>query len=607
MTHMSSRQSHDTQDEVFGKYGCAVLIIASVLFAVQRFILFSWLLYQASLGRAFAPSAAEFLFGNPPYTLTDILLGLEFPDEGLLYVLQPHNLAIAVTQAAHFGLTIGLVYIPFLLFGKARTSPTYRVWFRAAGCLFALAIPASVALLTWTCWASPFLGPTVASRTPAASSTMATPPTSAPEPTETLTPRSGAPSTPTPRATPSGIVVWMEADGSGDYATLEEAVQNAPETAAVVLGPGTYRLDQPLTIDKSLRLYGAGMDLTQVASDAGGYVIGFTGEGPYAVEGITFVHDGNPPSDVVVVDHARRGFGIAFCTLTGAALGEGDEPSAGLRLRGETVAAVTGCVATSNSTVGILVEEHAMARIEYSVCTKNSVGIAYRDSSGGVVIATECSQNQSGIEVHGDAAPTLEGNLVNENEGSGISYFDRSGGEARQNECSDNRLHGIEIQNDAQPELTGNTCTENGQSGITFWDNSSGTVGENQCSLNQLHGIGVADQARPTLEGNVCEQNEQCGIAYLGNAAGVARHNLCSENGYHGIGLQGEAQPTLEANICSNNQRCGIMYSENAGGLARQNECVSNGVGIAVAESANPQLVDNNCHDNTTRDIWDKR
>lgn len=609
MTHMSSRQSHDTQDEVFGKYGCAVFILAAVLFAVQRLILFSWLLYQSSLGRAFAPSATEFLFGNPPYTFTDILLGLEFPDEGLLYLLQPHNLAIAVTQAAHFGITIGLVYIPFFLFIRARTSPRHRVWLRAGGCLFALAIPVSIAVLTATFVVAPFLHDGVTSPTPPAAPTMTTAPTSAPEPTETIPLLSAAASTPAPppRATPSGIVVWMEADGSGDYATLEEAVDNAPETAAIVLGPGTYRLDQPLTIDKSLRLYGAGMDVTQVASDAGAYVIRFAGEGPYAVEAISFLHDGETPSDVVVVDNARRGFGIAFCTIGGAVFGDGGELSAGLRLRGETVGRVTACAATANNTIGILVEELAKARIEYSLCTNNSVGIAYVDSSGGVAIATECSHNLFGIEVHGDATPTLEENLVQANEESGIGYFDRSGGVARQNECSDNRLHGIEIQNEAQPELTGNACTNNGQSGIAFWDTSSGTARENECSRNQLHGIGVADQARPTLERNVCEENEQSGIAYLGNAAGVARHNLCSKNGYYGIGLQGEAQPTLEANVCSHNQRCGMMYSENAAGLARENECVSNGVGIAVAESANPQLVDNNCHDNTSRDIWDNR
>jgi len=150
VTQTSSPQSHDKQDEVFGRFGCAILFLAALLFGAQRFVLFSWLLHQWSVGHAFAPSATEFLFGNPPYTLTDILLGLEFPDEGLIHLLQPHNLTIAVTQAVHYGIAIGLVYIPFFLFIRARTSPRHRVWLRAGACLFALAIPASIAVLTAT-------------------------------------------------------------------------------------------------------------------------------------------------------------------------------------------------------------------------------------------------------------------------------------------------------------------------------------------------------------------------------------------------------------------------------------------------------------------------
>jgi len=607
MTPKPSPQSHDTQDEVFGKYGCAVLIIASVLFAVQRFILFSWLLYQASLGRAFAPSAAEFLFGNPPYTLTDILLGLEFPDEGLLYLLQPHNLAIAVTQAAHFGLTIGLVYIPFFLFGKARTSPRYRAWFRAAGCLFALAMPVSVALLTWTCWASPFLGPTVASRTPAASSTIATAPTSAPERMETIPPLSTASSTPAPppRATPSGIVVWMEADGSGDYATLEEAVQNAPEAAAVVLGPGTYRLDDPLNVERSLRLYGAGMDNTQIVSEAEGYVVRFIGDGPFAAEGIEFRHQGGAEADSVVVEGGEVAF--ADCSFAGAVSVSGDEPRGGLRLQGDTVGAIHDCVATANE-VGVVVTEQAGPTLERNVCAQNDlVGIVYRGSAGGVARENQCSHQLWGILVSQHAQPLLDANVCTNNLNYGITYHDNAAGVAQRNECSANGDFGIELQDQAQPTLEGNTCANNEGSGILYVDSAAGVARLNKCSANGSHGIEVKDDARPTLEGNVCSGNGEAGLFYGGNASGVARGNECSDNGLHGIGLQDQAHPTLEENVCARNKECGIMYFDTTGGVARRNECSGNRWGIYVAETADPSLMDNNCHDNTSRDIWDKR
>jgi parallel beta-helix repeat protein len=63
----------------------------------------------------------------------------------------------------------------------------------------------------------------------------------------------------------------------------------------------------------------------------------------------------------------------------------------------------------------------------------------------------------------------------------------------------------------------------------------------------------------------------------------------------------------LEANIASNNAEAGLLYLDSAGGVARQNVCVGNQWGIYVAETANPDLMDNDCRENTTADIYDLR
>ena len=46
-------------------------------------------------------------------------------------------------------------------------------------------------------------------------------------------------------------VVHLEADGTGDYRTLAEAVAAVPEGGTVALAPGIYQLAIPLLIDKS--------------------------------------------------------------------------------------------------------------------------------------------------------------------------------------------------------------------------------------------------------------------------------------------------------------------------------------------------------------------
>ena len=92
---------------------------------------------------------------------------------------------------------------------------------------------------------------------------------------------------------------------------------------------------------------------------------------------------------------------------------------------------------------------------------------------------------------------------------------------------------------------------------------------------------------------------------YAGSAGGVARRNKCTDNGVNGIEVQDEARPTLEDNVCNGNAQAAIGYSDMAGGVARGNECVGNRWGIYVAETADPELTDNHCRENTSEEILD--
>jgi hypothetical protein len=136
------------KDDAFQKWGCLIFILAAALFAGQRFLLFSWLLYTSANGSAPAYQALQFLYGNPPFSIIDILLGFDFPSEGWFYLLQPHNIAVGAAQAVHFAITLGLAYLPFWLFDRARKSPSNRLWLRLAGALVALALPVSLIALS---------------------------------------------------------------------------------------------------------------------------------------------------------------------------------------------------------------------------------------------------------------------------------------------------------------------------------------------------------------------------------------------------------------------------------------------------------------------------
>jgi parallel beta-helix repeat protein len=310
---------------------------------------------------------------------------------------------------------------------------------------------------------------------------------------------------------PTPSVIRVEADGSGHYATLEEAVESAPEGVPIELGAGIFHLEEALEIRRPITLRGQGMDETEIVSDAEDYAARFVGDGPFVVEGITFRHEGREIADVVVV----RGGEVAFtrCRFTEAVYEEeGDLGGVGLQLEGDTTGFVQEC---------------------------------------------ESIENMVGIVVADRSEPTLEGNAVIDNDGFGIVYWDDAGGVARGNDCSWNTA-GIGVLWRAQPTLEENTCTNNVYHGIFYRSSAGGTARHNECSGNGEVGIAVVDQAEPTLEENVCEDNGVAGIFYTGDSGGVARGNECAGNMY-GIYVEATADPELNDNDCHDNSEADVL------------------------------------------------
>ena len=135
MDNYYSSESLDGEDSFGNRYGCLILIIATVLFAIQRFLIFSFLGNLSSQANSTASAILDFLFGEPPYSVFDLLLGFEMPDDALFYLLQPRNWALGLVQAIHWGLNIGLAMLPFWLFSQTKKSAGMRKWLGYSGCL----------------------------------------------------------------------------------------------------------------------------------------------------------------------------------------------------------------------------------------------------------------------------------------------------------------------------------------------------------------------------------------------------------------------------------------------------------------------------------------
>jgi parallel beta-helix repeat protein len=269
----------------------------------------------------------------------------------------------------------------------------------------------------------------------------------------------GAPATiPTPTSQLTPTPIRVDADDSENSPKLVEAVRRAPDGATIRLGPGTYRLAEPLDIRKPLRLVGTGMDETEIVSHVEGYAIRFSGAGLFTAEGITFRHEGTAAADVVVVQGGEIAF--ACCRFTGLFSEWGEGARVGLRLQGETTGIVRDCVAVGNYVAGILVEGQSQPTLERNICTDNGTGIAYFENASGRACQNECSRNGEGISVNHHARPTLERNICSDNTTFGIHYLGKASGVIRQNECTRNWA-GIFLTGSADPNVEDNNCHGN--------------------------------------------------------------------------------------------------------------------------------------------------
>lgn len=453
---------------------------------------------------------------------------------------------------------------------------------------------------------------------------------------------------------PEPVTVRVVPDGSGDYASLEAAVAAVPSGSTILLDPGTHRLAGSLEIEKSLSVQGTGMDQTIVVGTEGAQVVRFTGPGFLSAQGIAFRYEGTGPARVVTIDDAE--IDIADCHFSGGIWSDAESMGGdGILLWGNSTGTIRASHFEGNGHSGIELQDQSQLLLEDNVFRDNGKsGLIYFDDSGGTARGNELTGNGlHGIEVREQAQPVLEANTSTLNAENGIAYFEYASGTARQNTCSENGLHGIGVRENAYPDLEENVCNKNQEAGIRFSDSAGGTASRNECVENGLHGISVRKEAQPVLEANTITLNAQDGIAYFEESGGLARQNICSENGLHGISVNEQAHPTLEGNLCENNAEAGIRYSDSTGGtargnictgnglhgfhlgehanptlednvsnsnveggfvyfdeasgVARGNECVGNQWGIHVAETASPELADNDCRDNEKLDLDDRR
>jgi parallel beta-helix repeat protein len=280
---------------------------------------------------------------------------------------------------------------------------------------------------------------------------------------------------PSPTAS-SPSLVHVLSDGSGDYASLEAAVEAVAAWSTIFLGEGTFRLEETLEISKPLSLVGAGADKTTVVGEGSVAVVRYQGDDLFTIRDVTFRHEGDFAAGVIVIESGEVHF--SQCRLSNGSSSEDDE-------------------------VG--------------------VGLIFLNDSAGVVKDCEIDENaEYGIVILNQAKPELSQNKIHDNGRGGIYYqIDENGGTAKRNDLDGNGLADFGDGTDIflfgpfAPILESNSCSNEG-----FFSRSS--------ALGNASGIFIVSRSELPAESNLWEN--KCPVTWCSTPTGSLLSMTCQDH-----------------------------------------------------------------------------
>lgn len=293
---------------------------------------------------------------------------------------------------------------------------------------------------------------------------------------------------------------WLVAsDGSGDAATIAEALRRAGDGASIRIGNGTFA--ETVVVNRPV----------EIAAAEGAEPVIAPPEGPCLV---------------------ARGEGaiISGITFRGAASAEPASPG-------------LPCVLIASGTPKLQ---------DSRISSPNGPAILVRDGARPLLQRNTVSETPSAsVVVRSGAEPTILDNTIR---GSGSVVFSEGAkGTFQNNTVSGSRASGLQIRTGADPRVVGNTIEAAAEAGIYVYDSGRGYIEDNRILGSTLSGIVVADGGAPSLIGNAISASGEHGIIILEAGAGAIDRNTITDNKGNGLVLSPESAVELGTNQLNGN------------------------------------------------------
>mgnify|MGYP001612989707 CR=1 FL=1 len=300
----------------------------------------------------------------------------------------------------------------------------------------------------------------------------------------------------------------VAADGSGDFTTIQAALDDLPSTGGVVyVKEGNYTITAAISIpNSSVAIIGAGA-ATVITSTSDINLLTATSKNDVMLDSLQFS-------------------GSSMTTVTNACVS----------LDTCTRLHVTRCTFSSAGGIGVLINAGVNAEVSFCIFTSGlDKAISITGSSGGSIIANNLISQATtdGISITGGAGQVINANRI-------LS-------------CGNS---GIFISGISEQAIVGNVCNSNTQSGIELSLVNDSVVSDNVCNSNTQHGISFTTCLRNVVSGNASSENDSAasasydGIFLNASDRNVINGNQFWANGRYGVNV---SNATCDVNLVSDN------------------------------------------------------
>ncbi len=242
----------------------------------------------------------------------------------------------------------------------------------------------------------------------------------------------------------TGDTITVDDEGTGDYVTIQYAVENASAGDDILIMPGTY--DGEVLVDKPLNITGNSSDLSIITGDGNGTVLRIT-------------------SDWVNVRS----------------------------------------LVIMNGDIGIGIEsDHVI--VDECLVLQNTDGIDILDGSSNTLTNNRCTGNEIGIHLSRSHGNTIADNICDTNDYYGIYLFDSDDGVMSRNVCTNNTI-GIFLSDAHSNEVENSTLADNEEDGIQIRDSDDNLIHYSTIAGNTESGVYLHLSSGNDLMHNMLSQN----------------------------------------------------------------------------------------------------